>query len=85
MSHHPDFATFLVEAGIDSISLNPDSVVENRYVRDGQVVGFHFAIYDAAADTRIVTDVGWAAQLSAALRQPVDLPLDLEKAREVLD
>lgn len=27
-SDHPDFAEFLVEAGIDSISLNPDSVVE---------------------------------------------------------
>ncbi len=26
-SDHPDFATFLVEAGIDSISLNPDSAV----------------------------------------------------------
>ncbi len=26
-SDHPDFATFLVEAGIDSISLNPDSVI----------------------------------------------------------
>jgi pyruvate,water dikinase len=26
-SDHPDFATFLVDAGIDSISLNPDSVV----------------------------------------------------------
>ncbi len=26
-SDHPDFAAFLVEAGIDSISLNPDSVV----------------------------------------------------------
>ena len=26
-SDHPDFASFLVEAGIDSISLNPDSVV----------------------------------------------------------
>jgi pyruvate,water dikinase len=25
-SDHPDFAAFLVEAGIDSISLNPDSV-----------------------------------------------------------
>lgn len=25
---HPDFALFLVEAGIDSISLNPDSVIE---------------------------------------------------------
>jgi pyruvate,water dikinase len=27
-SDHPDFAQFLVEAGIDSMSLNPDSVVE---------------------------------------------------------
>jgi pyruvate,water dikinase len=27
-SDHPDFAVFLVEAGIDSISLNPDSVIE---------------------------------------------------------
>jgi pyruvate,water dikinase len=26
-SDHPEFAEFLVEAGIDSISLNPDSVV----------------------------------------------------------
>lgn len=27
-SDHPDFASFLVEAGIDSISLNPDSVID---------------------------------------------------------
>jgi len=27
-SDHPDFAEFLVEAGIDSISLNPDSVIQ---------------------------------------------------------
>jgi len=27
-SDHPDFARFLVDAGIDSVSLNPDSVVE---------------------------------------------------------
>ena len=27
-SDHPDFAEFLVEQGIDSISLNPDSVLE---------------------------------------------------------
>ena len=27
-SDHPEFASFLVEAGIDSISLNPDSVVQ---------------------------------------------------------
>ena len=26
-SNYPDFAAFLVEAGIDSISLNPDSFV----------------------------------------------------------
>jgi pyruvate,water dikinase len=26
-SDHPEFAEFLVQAGIDSISLNPDSVV----------------------------------------------------------
>ena len=26
-SNYPDFAGFLVEAGIDSISLNPDSLV----------------------------------------------------------
>ncbi len=29
-SDHPDFATFLVEAGIDSISVNPDSVLAVR-------------------------------------------------------
>ncbi len=29
-SDHPDFATFLVEAGIDSISVNPDSVLDVR-------------------------------------------------------
>ncbi|MDP2342731.1 MAG: phosphoenolpyruvate synthase [Deltaproteobacteria bacterium] len=29
-SDHPDFAEMLVEAGIDSISLNPDSVVQTR-------------------------------------------------------
>ena len=27
-SDHPGFAEFLVEAGIDSISLNPDSVLQ---------------------------------------------------------
>ena len=27
-SDHPDFARFLVEQGIDSISLNPDSVLD---------------------------------------------------------
>lgn len=34
-SDHPDFAEFLVEAGIDSISLNPDSVVQvTRHVAE---------------------------------------------------
>jgi pyruvate,water dikinase len=27
-SDHPDFAGFLVEAGVDSISVNPETVVE---------------------------------------------------------
>jgi pyruvate,water dikinase len=27
-SDYPEFASFLVEAGIDSISLNPDSVIK---------------------------------------------------------
>ena len=31
-SDHPDFAGFLVEAGIDSISLNPDSVIEVKKI-----------------------------------------------------
>ena len=31
-SDHPDFAAFLVEAGIDSISVNPDSVLAARRV-----------------------------------------------------
>lgn len=29
-SDHPDFAAFLVEEGIDSISLNPDAVLSTR-------------------------------------------------------
>jgi len=29
-SDHPDFARFLVEQGIDSISLNPDAVIPTR-------------------------------------------------------
>jgi pyruvate,water dikinase len=31
-SDHPDFAAFLVECGIDSISLTPDRVVETKYL-----------------------------------------------------
>jgi pyruvate,water dikinase len=27
-SDYPDFAKFLIEAGIDSISLNPDSIIK---------------------------------------------------------
>ncbi len=30
-SNHPDFAAFLVEQGIDSISLNPDSFVATAH------------------------------------------------------
>ena len=36
-SDYPDFAAFLVEAGIDSISLNPDSVIQvKRRVGEGE-------------------------------------------------
>jgi pyruvate,water dikinase len=38
-SDYPDFAAFLVEAGIDTISLNPDSVLQvKRYIaqREGE-------------------------------------------------
>jgi pyruvate,water dikinase len=31
-SNYPDFAAFLVEAGIDSISLSPDSVIAGKQV-----------------------------------------------------
>ncbi|MGM0555814.1 MAG: phosphoenolpyruvate synthase [Myxococcota bacterium] len=37
-SDHPDFAEFLVEAGIDSMSLNPDSVLEvHKRVRQKEI------------------------------------------------
>jgi pyruvate,water dikinase len=29
-SDYPDFAAFLVESGIDSISLNPDSIIKTK-------------------------------------------------------
>lgn len=32
------------------------AVVENRYVRMGETVGFHFAVYEATADSRVLTD-----------------------------
>ena len=31
-SDYPDFADFLVAAGIDSISLNPDSVIKIKQI-----------------------------------------------------
>jgi pyruvate,water dikinase len=31
-SDYPEFARFLVEMGIDSISLNPDSIVKTRLI-----------------------------------------------------
>jgi len=44
------------ETGIDVEPGPLRAVVENRYVHRGETIGFHFAIYDAAADTRAVTD-----------------------------
>ena len=39
-SDHPEFAAFLVEAGIDSISLNPDSVVRvTQIVAEAEAAG----------------------------------------------
>lgn len=32
------------------------AVVENRYVRAGETVGFHFAVYEATTDSRTLTD-----------------------------
>jgi pyruvate,water dikinase len=31
-SDYPEFSAFLVEAGIDSISLNPDSIIKMKHV-----------------------------------------------------
>ena len=42
-SNHPEFAAFLVEAGIDSISLNPDSFIATTR---------HVAATEAAAAAR---------------------------------
>jgi ADP-ribose pyrophosphatase YjhB (NUDIX family) len=50
------------------------AVVENRYVRGDETVGFHFALYEATTDSRTVTDdpgladeeiesVGWFGSL----------------------
>ena len=44
------------ETGIDVAPGPLRAVVENRYVHDGEAVGFHFAIYDAAARTGTITD-----------------------------
>jgi pyruvate, water dikinase len=36
-SNYPDFAAFLVMAGIDSLSLNPDSIIEvKRHVAEAE-------------------------------------------------
>jgi pyruvate,water dikinase len=44
-SDYPEFAEFLVEAGIDSISLNPDSVAEvRRRVAAVEAVGIPVAL-----------------------------------------
>jgi len=37
-SDHPDFAAFLVECGIDSISLNPDSIVQSsQHIAEAEI------------------------------------------------
>ena len=66
------------------------AVVENRYVRDGAVVGFHFALYGATTDARAVADdpgledeeieaVGWFRSLPADTLDR-DLLVDLRRA-----
>ncbi|MEF8842847.1 MAG: NUDIX domain-containing protein [Haloarculaceae archaeon] len=63
------------------------AVVENRYVRSDETVGFHFALYEATTDSRTVTDdpgltdeeiesVGWFGALPADTLDR-DLILDL--------
>jgi len=63
------------------------AVVENRYVRDDETVGFHFALYEATADRRTTTDdpgladeeiesVGWFRSLPSDTLDR-DLLLDL--------
>jgi pyruvate,water dikinase len=37
-SDHPDFARWLVDQGIDSISLNPDSVIETWLFLTGKSI-----------------------------------------------
>lgn len=44
------------EAGIEVDPGPLLAVVENRYVRDDTVVGFHFGLYGATTDSRAVTD-----------------------------
>ncbi|MFC6943238.1 NUDIX domain-containing protein [Salinirubellus sp. GCM10025818] len=65
------------------------AVVENRYVRGEVAVGFHFALYDATACSRAVTDdpgladeeiesVGWFGSLPADTLDR-DLLVDLRR------
>lgn len=62
------------ETGLDVDPGPLRAVVENRYVRDEETVGFHFAIYEATTASRTVTDdpgladegiesVGWFGSL----------------------
>jgi pyruvate, water dikinase len=46
-SDYPDFAAFLVDEGIDSISLNPDSVIDTlpRHFRSGEEVKHKHYVY----------------------------------------
>jgi pyruvate, water dikinase len=50
-SDHPDFAQFLVEQGIDSISVTPDSVIKT-------IKAIHLIEQDAAAKEPVITSSG---------------------------
>jgi ADP-ribose pyrophosphatase YjhB (NUDIX family) len=65
------------------------AVVENRYVRGEETVGFHFALYDATTGSRAITDdpgladeaiesVGWFVTLPADTLDR-DLLVDLRR------
>jgi ADP-ribose pyrophosphatase YjhB (NUDIX family) len=78
------------ETGLDVDPGPLRAVVENRYVRGDDEVGFHFALYEAAAGSRAVTDdpgladegiesVGWFGSLPRDTLDR-DLLADLRRA-----